>query len=186
MGLFHRHDPKGIDYGIHELQKELFIELTKDAGWKDYDSYDRAYKNNKGSDKIPEVYIGKGEYKEVLYTDKETVTSFFLTDDKRTYDYEKYLWTQNVSIIFQANLSKLYPNVKHQADEEMIDTVRNAIKKKYWDNRLIEIITGIEKVYDSLKLSYDKKDFADMGNLGIARFNFKMFYSNEKHVQFIK
>ncbi len=184
--LFQREQPKGVDVGIHELQRDLFIELIKNFDWKDYDSFDRAYKNKRGEDKIPEAYIGKGEYKEVLYNDKKAVTSFFLVEDKRTYDYEKFLWTQNISMIFQVNLAKAFPKVKHQADEEMIDEIRNAIKNKYWDNRVTEIITGVEKVYDSLKLSYNKKDFADMGNYGIARFNFKMFYSNEKCVKFIK
>ena len=185
MALFQRDCPQGIDAGIDILQKDLFIALVK-SNWTDYDSYDRAYRNIRGSDKIPEVYKGKGEYKEVLINDNETVTSFFLTDEKRTYDYEKYLWEQNISIIFQANLSKLYPNIVHRADEEMINTIRLAIKSKYWDNRVTEIITGFEKVYDSLKLSYDKKDFTDMGQYSIVRFNFKMTYSNSEKIIFLK
>ena len=184
--LFQRENPQGIDFAIHDLQRELFIELIKNFDWRDYDSYDRAYKNSRGSDVIPEVYIGKGEYKEVLYNDKKAITSFFLVDDKRTYDYEKFLFTQNVSIIFQSNLSKLFPLVKHQPDEEMIDEIRRAIKKRYWENRLTEVITGVDKVYESLKLSYSKKDFADMYNYGIARFNFQMIYSNTEKIIFIK
>ncbi len=67
--LFQRDCPKGIDTGIHELQRDLFIELTK-RGWERYDSYDRVYKNKRGEDKIPEAYVGKGEYEEVLFNDK--------------------------------------------------------------------------------------------------------------------
>jgi len=183
--LFHRDDPKGIDLGIIEVQKELFIELSN-RGWINYDSFDRAYRNKKGADKIPEVYTGKGEYKEVLIDDKKTVTSFFLADDKRTYDFKECLYSQGISIIFQANTKKLYPDVLHQPDEELIDTIRKAIKAKYWENRLVQITTGFEKVYDSLKLSYNNKDFADMGDFNIARFDFKMLYSNTNDVKFIK
>src|ERR1035437_4055970 len=185
MGLIHRHDPKGIDVGIIEVQKELFIELTN-RGWTSYDSFDRAYRNKKGADKIPEVYTDNGEYKEVLINDTKTATSFFLADEKRTYDFEKCLYSQGISIIFQANTKKLYPNVKHQPDEELIDTIRQAIKKKYWENRLVQITTGFENVYNSLKLSYNNKDFADMGDFNIARFDFKMLYSNTNEVKFIK
>ena len=183
--LFKRHEPKGIDFGIDLLQKDLFSELVK-LSWRDYDSYDRAYRNKKGSDVFPEVYIGKGNYREVLFNNKETVTSFFLTEDKRTYDFEKFMWSQGISIIFQANLDKLYKDVKHRADEEMINTILKAIKKSFWDNRMTEIITGFEKVYETLKLSYNNKELDDMGCNCIVRFNFKMIYSNTEKAIFIK
>ena len=76
--LFQRENPKGIDAGIHELQRDLYMQLIK-YGWTDYDSFDRVYKNRKGDDKIPEAYVGKGEYKEVLYNDKKQATSFFFS-----------------------------------------------------------------------------------------------------------
>ncbi len=68
----------------------------------------------------------------------------------------------------------------------MINEIRLAINKKFWDNRLTEIITGIEKVYDSLKVSYNKKDFSDMSDFCIVRFNFKMSYSNTEKIIFLK
>ena len=183
--LFQRPDPKGIDFGIQKLQSDLFIELVK-KGWADYDSYDRAYRNKKGDDKIPEAYLKNGNYKEMLFNDEETVTSFFLSDEKRTYDLDKVLWSQGVSIIFQANLAKLYPDIDHRGDEEMINQITLAIKKTFWDNRLTETITGFEKVYDSLKLSYNNKEFDDMGNFCIIRFNFKMIYSNTEKIIFLQ
>jgi len=183
--LVQRIDPRGIDFGIQQIQSELFSELIK-RGWVDYHSFDRAYRNTKGADKIPEVYTKDGNYKEALYDDRKAVTSFFLSDEKRTYDYQQFMWTQNVSIIFQANLSKLFPTIKHRADEEMINQITLAMKAQKWDNRLIEIITGFEKVYDSLKLSYNNKEFNDMGNACIARFNFKMIFSNTDKIIFVK
>ncbi len=184
--LFQRDCPKGIDFGIHEFQRDLFVELTK-RGWINYDSYDRVYKNKRGDEKIPEAYVGKGDYEEVLFNDKKTVTSFFIVDDKRTFDHDnKELIYQDVSIVFQGNVKKMYPRIEHRADEEMINEIRLAINKKFWDNRLTEIITGIEKVYDSLKVSYNKKDYNDMSDFCIVRFNFKMTYSNTEKIIFLK
>lgn len=183
--LVQRQDPKGIDYGISILQNDLFIELIK-RGWKDYDSYDRAYRNKKGDDKLPEVFC-KGDYKEVLFNDNETVTSFILADEKRTFDVPSNQFTQGISIIFQANLTKLYPNVTHRPDEEMINEIQRALKKTCWGNRVTEVITGFEKVYDSLKVGYNGKEYDDMGDFCIVRFNFKMYYLNEpEKIIFIK
>lgn len=177
MGLNHRVDPVGIDICIDALQRDLFIELTNKFGWRDYDSYDRAYRNKKGNDTLPEVYIKKGDYKEVLFNDKETVTSFFLADEKRTYDdKQSYTFHQGVSIIFQANLKKLFPTISHRADEEMIDNICKAIKNKGWEGRFKEVITGVDNVYSSLKLSSDKRYSDDMSYFSIARFNFDMIY----------
>lgn len=178
MQLVHKENPVGVDAVIDKLQRDLFIELTVRFGWRDYDSYPRAYRNRKEGDTIPEVYTSNGDYKEVLFNDKETVTSFFLTDDKRTYEQGNSVFTQWVSIIFQANLAKLFPDIQHRADEEMIDNIFKALKNKNWEGKFVEVITGVDKVYESLKLSYDKKNFDDMGNFSIARFNFKMLYVN--------
>jgi hypothetical protein len=152
--------------------------LTVKFGWRDYSSYPRAYRNRKDQDTIPEVYTEKGEYKDVLFDDKQAATSFFLSDDKRTYDYGKSLFMQGISIIFQANLKKLFPAIIHRADEEMIDNVFKAIKRRGADINLVEVITGINNVYESLKISSDKKYFDDMSFFCIARFNFKIPYVN--------
>lgn len=178
MALFKRLNPKGIDVVIDTLQRDLFIELTKKFGWKQYDCYDRAYRNRKGADKLPEVCTDGEEYKEVLFDDKLTVTSFFLAEESRRYNSEKFTYEQGVSMIFQANLSNLFPTVKHRPDEELIDNVIKAINNKFWENRLVEVVTGIEKVYESLKVNIDQEYVNDMGGYAMARFNFKMLYTN--------
>ena len=178
MGLIAKHDPVGIDAAISKQQRDLFLELTIKHNWRDYVSYHRAYRNRKDKDLLPEVYTENGEYKEVLFSDRETVSSFYLTDEKRTYDPKKFTWTQGASIISQANLSKLFCDIKHRADEEMIGNIRDAIGRKNWLPHLTDIITGVDKVYDSLKISNDKKYYDDMGSFSIVRFNFEMIYTN--------
>lgn len=176
MGLIHRGNPRGIDIIIDRLQRDLFIELSNRFCWKGYTSYDRVYRNRKEKDTLPEYYIGDGDYKEVLFNDRKTVTSFFLSDEKRTYDAKNLTFTQGISIVFQANLKELFPNIVHRADEELIDNVIRAIKNKGWDMQFVEVITGVEKVYESLKLSNEKRFFDDMSSFNLARFNFKVNY----------
>lgn len=178
MGLISKECPVGLDAVIQVLQRDLFIDLTKRFGWRDYDSFPRIYLNKRGNDTIPETYLNSGEYKEVLFNDKKTANSFFLADDKRTYDPVKFIWRQDVALIVQANLDKLKPKVKGRADEEVINDIRLAIKKKIWEERLDSVITGVDKVYSSLKLSYDRKYFDNMSNFLIVRVNFNLIYTN--------
>ena len=88
-------------------------------------------------------------------------------------------------MIVQANLNNLFKGCG-RADEEMIDNVRRAIKRKLWDVYLEKIITGVDKVYDSLKIGYDKKYFDDISNFSIVRFNFKIYYTNTDKTQAIR
>lgn len=181
MALYKRQNPEGVDVVIDLLQLDLFIELIKNFGWKDWDSFDRVYKNRKADNTIPEAFIGNGEYVEVLFNDKQTVRSFFLADEKRTYDEAKFVFIQGVSLIVQVRLDKLYPTeAASRHDEKMINDVVRAISKRGWDTKLADVITGVENVYSGLKLSYEKKYFHDMGSFFIARFNFKMIYANTK------
>lgn len=178
MGLNARINPQGVDVVIDRIQRDLFIELTKKFGWRDYDSYDRAYRNKKGNDKLPEVYTGNEEYKEVLFNDKQTVTSFWLVDEKRNYSATDFKFEQGISLIVQADLSKLFPSIKHRPDEELIDNVCKAIKNKFWQEKLIEIIQGVEQVYNTLKVDINEHSLNDMGSFSIVRFNFKVQYTN--------
>jgi len=181
MALVRRESPVGIDSVIDMLQCDLFLELTSNFNWFNYNSYARAYKNKRDKNIVPEAYIGNGEYKDVLFDDKKQVTSFFLTDEKREYDNKKLVWTQDVFLIVQANVGALYGKNCDRKDEKLIDDVRMAINNKFWTPRMDTIITGVDKVYDSLKLNYDKKYFDDMNDFVVVRFGFKMVYNNTKN-----
>lgn len=177
--------PVGVDVVIDKLQSDLYRYLVVTAGWRSYKSYHRAYKNKKGDNLLPEVYTEKGEYKEVLFDDVYAVSSFFVVDDKRTFDYKNNTYTHGAAIIFQANLKKLFPASVHRADEEMIDNIRVGIKKKFWENRMRDIATGIDEVYRSLKLDY-KKQYEDISYFAIARINFELIYTNTDKTTDIK
>lgn len=183
MPCLRKKNPVGLDLVIDKRQWQLFKILELCDGWRNYDSWARAYRNRKGDELLPEVVIGNGEYREVLFDDKETVNSFFLVGEKRLYNYENGTYEQDLSIIFQARLDKLYPKVCGQADEELINTVRIAIKKMFWDNRLVNIITGVDNVYSGLNVKYDKKYYDNMSGYCVVRFDFKVLYTNDDNPQ---
>lgn len=179
MSLVRKINPKGVDKVIDKVQVKLYNYLTG-LGWSDYESYPRTYKNTRGSNTIPEVYLDSNEYKEVLMDDKFTVTSFFLVDDNRTIDEQ--LITQGISIIFQANLTELYPSITHRADEEMHMAIYEKLKYFFGANAVVnEIITGVDNVYSDLNISgklKDKVKLDDISQLHVVKFNLTVGYQS--------
>lgn len=170
-------NPVGIDYVIDELQLKLSDQLLYITDWAGYESYHRAYKNKKNGDTVPEIYITDENHKDVLFDNKKKVSSFFLSEDERGYDVNTGLFTQDISLIFQAQLNKIYPLVTTRADEEMIQDIILGINKAGWKNRLKKITTGVDNVYKSLDISGERKYLDDMGNRFVCRFDFNVQYA---------
>lgn len=176
MALLQKVDPAGLDIFIDLMQVSMFNFLTNANGpaWTDYESHHRAYKNPSKDKTIPEVYTSDGEYKEVLFNDEFNVTSFFLSDDSRIQDKE--LVTQNISMIFQAKLSEIYPNITHRADEEMNFDILNAAKAfPQLNESSIKMTTGIKNVYKELNLQ-SMVDFDDMSNFHVVKIDMEARY----------
>jgi hypothetical protein len=106
-------NPVGIDVPIQRLQKLLDAELYTAAKRH---IYGRAFHNVRGDGVVPEVYKGGGEYKEVLFNDRQDLTVFF--------DIEgdvQFLPNGNASIavgiVVQCNLKRLHPDKGRHAGE---------------------------------------------------------------------
>lgn len=171
MSLVSKISPVGIDKAVDTVQSKLYSYLTTTASWTDYESYPRAYKNPKGSDIIPEIYVGDNEYIEALFDDKFTATSFFLVDDNVTNNNgagDEAVYTQGVSIIFQVNLVELYPLIPHRADAEMHDDVFKAFNS--FDLEVDGFSVGIDNVYSDVSLSGLLKSNIELTDLSDCHF----------------
>ncbi len=176
MGLISKRDPIGIDYVVDVIQSGLYTELCK--VWTGYQSYPRSYKNPDGNNTIPEHYVGENEYVEVLLDDNHSVSSFFLTSDSRSAD--NFVFEQSVSVIFQADLKELYPNITHRADEEMHKDITNAVESINQDESLVDLVTGVNNVYSELNLVGRLKELVkmdDMSNLHVVKISLLVHYS---------
>ncbi len=180
MAVVRKTDPKGVDIGIDRMQTTLFDNLTS-LGWTDYEVYPRAYKNYKGENKIPEIYVGNGEYREVLFDDTKNVTSFFLVDDNTNVEFQKL--TTDVSLIFQANLLFLYPSIGHRADEEMHVDIFNSVKNNSIGFNLTGITTGVRNVYSDLEIRGNIEDLVKLDDISyyhVAKLDFTVPYEIRK------
>ena len=183
MALVLKINPVGIDIVIDKIQQRTFANLTAPGiGWTDYESYHRAYKNPREKNSvIPEVYTSNGDYTEVLFDDNFNVTSFFLVNDKRTLSKE-FSWEQDISIIYQAKLNKIYPNTPHRADEEMHVDIINSIRNAHFEDNMKSITTGINNVYSELKIQDRIKECVrldDMSFFHVVKVDLTVFYTCE-------
>jgi len=180
--LIQKVSPVGVDKVIDKLQVAIYDYLTGVAGFTQYESYPRCYKNYKDGMIIPEMYTGTNEYKEVLFDDRYNLTSFFIVDDDSDREGVNVV-SQNVSIIFQGLLDKLFPSVSHRADEELKAVIYNALSEYYFEDYLLSIQMGIDNVYGDLRILGTLKDrviLDDMSNFNVLRFNFKLNFNIDK------
>lgn len=183
MAIVSKIERYGVDVVIENLQQKTFPNLL--GLWEGgivYTSYPRANKNYKGDNIIPEVSLDKKDYKEVLNDDKISVGSFFLTNDARTYDEELNQFKQSISIIFQADLVKLYAK-SHRADEEFnMDVMRVLKKENVYIVGDIVLSTGVDAVYSDLTLTGDLKNsinLTDISQFHVVKATFDVLYRED-------
>lgn len=170
----------GVDVVIEQLQQRWYNQLL--TFWSSnaiYNSYPRANKNYRDDNILPEISLDKKNYSEVLSSDKFSVTSFFIGNDTREFEDDSRRIKHSISIIFQADLVKLY-GATNRADEKFNMDVLRVLKK---DNAFIfgniEIIEGVDKVYEDFTISGDLKkrvNLTDMSHLHVVRFTFDVIY----------
>lgn len=167
---YQKTNPDGVDKQIQRLQDYLYTALGAE-GWTLHECYERVYKTKKGDRIIPEAFINN-EYKEVLLNDNVNATSFFLVDDTET--IRQNLSTVTVSWIVEANIKNLFPSITHRADEEMRSDLKRILKLNPFGFHLSKMITGVESVYNSLRINVKFTD--DMNQFHVVRFDLELSY----------
>lgn len=173
----------GVDIVIEAIQQKMYANLLGvwDADTV-YTMYPRGNKDYNQENILPVISLDKKDYNLSLYDDKVWVNSFFLVNDDSVYDPKEKTATQNISLIFQADLVKLY------GDSERVDEVFNADVLRVLDllkrrtTYLVGDITvtrGFDKVYSDLSFTSDFKEkikYSDISHRHIVKFTFDVVY----------
>jgi hypothetical protein len=146
--IYKKECPQGLDIWIKRLQEDLYDYLLDEWNLrdKDYNCYGRAYRNRKATGYVPELYLGNGEYKELLLDDKVAVHSFFGIGNNIVIDNYKSQ-TADVHLVFFVNLEAI-KNTSHRADVEARLDVYNMLKLEFHQFILKSEVTGVEKVLE--------------------------------------
>ena len=141
-------NPIGVDKIIDYIQKDL-----NRVNWDDsYTVFNhRAYRTKQNKENIVEVFEN-GHYKEVLFDDRLNSTSFFLVDkDYNTTDGGNSYFGTKIVLIVQCNLSNLYPNIQHRADEEAKKDIIQVINDSNRGYKVTKVVTG-DQVYSEFSI----------------------------------
>lgn len=180
MAIVSKSNIDGIDIAINGLQQIYYSKLL--AFWNTnstYTMYPRANKNYKENDIRPEVSLDQKDYDSSLYNDKVSVNSFFLGADNRVYEYSNSQFRQNISLIFQADLVKLYGSNERLDEVFNSDVMRVISVDNVYMVGDITITEGIDNVYSDLTFSTDFKDkikHSDISNRHVVKFSFDVIY----------
>lgn len=175
----------GVDTVINFLQTAFHARFL--GNWNTgvtYQMWPRANKNprsdgNGGENKVAEVSLDQKDYKEVLLDDNYDVSSFFLINDTRVYQDENYQIKQSISLIFQADLVKLYGEV-YRADERFnMDVLRVLHRENKYIFGDINFIEGVDNVYSDLTFVGDfkqKMKIVDTSRTHVLKLTFDVIY----------
>jgi hypothetical protein len=174
--IYLKETARGLDVPIQRFQEYLYGNIPEiwDIDIEaQYECFGRAYRNQKGSGYVPELYTGKGNYRDAYFDDRKSALSFFGVEDVQKYD--SVMLSAKVYLVFCVNLQKLYPDVKHRADEEAHRDIINLSGKRFGE--FTELVTGIDSVFKG----YDTKQikYRDMHPWHCFRLNYTVKYTDE-------
>jgi hypothetical protein len=173
MNLIQIDSCKGIDCTIKRTQQLMYNHLMAIWGSPNWNCFPRIYKNKKtktggGVYFVPEFLQGIYEYKtDTLFDDNFDVVSYFLVDDKITYN--QFRPTAQVSLIFSCLIDRLYTR-EQKPDEEMAEDIVNFFQNLPDNWNLTARHVGVDNVYS--EFNRDGLNYSDLGNRHLLRFDF--------------
>lgn len=146
---------EGVDKPINRLQKTIYDALILKYPNADVEGYPRVYKVN-SKEGIILSHFENGEYTPVMYSEN-ALRFFFVDSDKaNSIDFKDY--RGDISIIFIANMDKLYPSSDEMKDEVLIDVVLNEVHKQNAFYKIDEVSKGIRAVMANYRADNIKFD----------------------------
>lgn len=116
-------DAVGIDKAIQNVQRKLQSRIA----WTGYKAFGRTYRIERNAKQMPCLYLRNSEYYEMLPDDNEIAFSFFDVDSDVTHGNIQNS-TCEVDLIYFVNIERVYNNLTHRADENVINDVLNVLK----------------------------------------------------------
>ncbi len=179
MALNEKDTPVGLDLEMNKIQTLAYNYLTTNScvkgDFSSYESYHRVYKNETKKGVIAETFLTGNDYKDVFMDDSVSVSSFMIADDD-IIDLTPTRKQRTVSIIFQINLTKVYPNIPHRADQEFHNEVSNALAGLRKPTKKTGAKVGINNVYSEFEVKQLKDKFHDMQPYHVFRQDFEVQY----------
>lgn len=184
MALNRKDTPVGLDLEIDKIQVLIYNYFTTNScvkgDYSNYESYHRAYKNEKVKDDavtgpFADKFVTGIDYQSVFTNDNFGISSFFIANDNEE-PVTKTRKKRTISIIFQVNLDKVYGQVPHRADEEFHNEISNALRGLKKPAELLDSVVRIDNVYSEFERDQLKKKLHDMQPYHVFRQDIEVQY----------
>lgn len=179
--LIERTNPKGIDWYIAKLQRQIHNRLIATDTWNlasdQYRAYGRCYRNKTDDGYVAENYEANGEYREVYWDDSISALSFFGVSG--SVNLEGPQAQASVHLVFFVNLAKVAPGITHRADEEVRRQVIEAIGASAHGFQPEGVELWLENVLREYPGSRrdNRLKFIDMHPIHCFRINFNLIFN---------
>jgi len=161
-------NPVGIDFEIQRVQKYIqsrnVFELV----------YGKASTIYNEKEKSVCVYFRNGEYKDVLQNDTYISQIFFYFDGESTIN--DFIDSVTVNVLCFANLQKMFPNIEHRSEEELIILLRDYVKKASLDTWKLEKVIRGEKAFQEIGIEVE--DYENLHPRFIFSLNYNISINN--------
>jgi hypothetical protein len=141
-------NPIGIDAKLHKIQMKLYDKLTAKWGAA-LEGYPRCYVLDRGGVRTIEHFVKKNQYSGNLIVAEQS--KFFFIADNDHSKLDNLLYQTNVSLFFMVDVSKIYPNILHRADNEVLADVMIVLSR--CSGMLIKrtIVVDFKKVFQGFR-----------------------------------
>ena len=170
-------EPFGIDEALQRIQIDLYQEMGLILEGE-IEGYGRVYKNpintgSKGSEaystsKIitPEWFNAeKQDYESVFFDDNKACVFCFLPNETDESE-DEYVFSNNVNVVFMADLDKIYPNIPQRLDAKLeVEAVQVLRGISYSQFEVIGIERRIESVFKEFSINEIKFDNMDKSHV---------------------
>lgn len=178
---FTRTTVTGIDTPIQGHQDWLYPKLVTawgldGASAKDYNSYGRAYRNERENGFVPEVFMGGRDYQEVLLNDKVKALSFYSVDGVVPFRNNQFV--AQVALIFFADLKRLAPGADRNDEELRQDVIKLVQGNLNYGFKFTGYEVGVENVLKDYAGVFrdERMKFRDMQPFHSFCLNFELTY----------
>jgi hypothetical protein len=166
-------NPKGIDLPIQQMQNLFVKHLWPSINATKKGYYHRVFRNNRRGEQIPEIYVGNGEYKDVLFDDFLSAQIWFDVAE-RTDSLSSGQIVRDCGVVVIVNLNEIYPSLTHRCEEEVHFDVMRVLNRMPKVFEQTGITTGMAAFgnFNTTPLKH-----ADMNPWHVFRFDCKIHYS---------
>ena len=146
-------NPIGIDAKLHKIQTKLYDKLTAKWGVT-LEGYPRCYVIDRDGVKTIEHFVKANEYSGNLIVAEQS--KFFFVADNDHSKQDNLLYQTDVSLYFIVDVTKIYPDIKHRCDNEVLADVMKVLGVCPGMLQKRKIVVDFKKVFQGYKAETEK------------------------------